>query len=42
MRKATTWTKKTFSRVTEMIERLSKEPSITGMGSDLILLGEKV
>lgn len=42
MRKATTWTKKSFSRVTEMIERLSKEPSITGMGSDLILLGEKV
>ena len=41
MRKATKWEEKLYNQVTEMIERLSREPSVTGMGNDLILVGEK-
>ena len=41
MRKATKWEERLYHQVTEIIERLSREPSVTGMGNDLILLGEK-
>lgn len=42
MRKATNWEKRLYSQVAEIIERLSREPSITGIGSDLILVGERI
>ncbi len=41
MRKATKWEERSFNQVTEILERLSREPSVTGMGNDLILVGEK-
>jgi ubiquinone/menaquinone biosynthesis C-methylase UbiE len=41
MRKATKWEERLYHQVTEIIERLSREPSVTGMGNDLILVGEK-
>ena len=41
MRKATNWEKRLYAQVTDVIVRLSEEPSITGMGSELILVGEK-
>ncbi|KAF5409893.1 MAG: hypothetical protein C5S43_05725 [Candidatus Methanocomedens sp.] len=41
MRKATKWEERSYNQVTEILERLSREPSVTGMGNDLILVGEK-
>ena len=41
MRKATKWEERSYDQVTEILERLSREPSVTGMGNDLILVGEK-
>jgi hypothetical protein len=41
MRKATNWEKRLYAQVTDVIVRLSKESSISGLGSELILLGEK-
>jgi hypothetical protein len=41
MRKATNWEERVYAQVTDIIDRLSKEPSITGLGSELILVGEK-
>ena len=41
MLKATNWEKRLYAQVTAIILRLSKEPSITGLGSELILVGEK-
>jgi ubiquinone/menaquinone biosynthesis C-methylase UbiE len=41
IRKATKWEKRSYDQVTEILERLSREPSVTGMGNDLILVGEK-
>jgi ubiquinone/menaquinone biosynthesis C-methylase UbiE len=41
IRKATKWEEILFHQVTEILERLSREPSVTGMGNDLILVGEK-
>ncbi len=42
MRKATSWEKRLYAQVSDIIDRFSKEPSITGMGSELILVGEKI
>jgi len=42
MRNATNWEKRLYAQVTDVIVRLSEEPSITGMGSELILVGEKI
>jgi len=36
------WDEKFFSQVTEMVLRLSKEPSVKGMSRHLVLYGEKV
>jgi len=41
MRKSTKWEERSYDQVTEILERLSREPSVTGMGNDLILVGEK-
>jgi len=41
MRKLTSWEERLYAQVTDVIVRLSKEPSITGLGSELILVGEK-
>ena len=41
MRKATRWEGRLYDQVTEILERLSRESSIIGMGNDLILVGEK-
>lgn len=41
MRKATKWEERSYNQVTEILERLSRESSVTGMGNDLILVGEK-
>ncbi|PXF56786.1 MAG: hypothetical protein C4B59_16345 [Candidatus Methanogaster sp.] len=41
MRKATKWEERLYNQVTEILERLSRESSVTGMGNDLILVGEK-
>jgi len=41
MRKATKWEERLYNQVTGILERLSREPSVTGMGNDLILVGEK-
>ena len=42
MRKATNWEKRLYAQVTDIIVRFSKEPSISGLGSELILVGEKI
>ena len=36
------WDEELFSKVFEIMMRLAKEPSITGMGEDLIMVGEKI
>ncbi len=41
MRKETKWEERSYNQVTEILERLSRESSVTGMGNDLILVGEK-
>jgi hypothetical protein len=41
MRKATNWEERLYAHVTDIIVRFSKEPSITGLGSELLLVGEK-
>ncbi len=41
MRKLRSWEKILYAQVTYVIDRFSKEPSITGLGSELILVGEK-
>ena len=40
--KSRKWDKKFFSQVTEMLLRLSKEPSVSGMSRHLVLYGEKI
>lgn len=39
---STDWDEKLFSQVTEMVLRLSKEPSVKGMSRHLVLYGEKI
>ncbi|KAF5411531.1 MAG: Ubiquinone/menaquinone biosynthesis C-methyltransferase UbiE [Candidatus Methanogasteraceae archaeon] len=41
IRKATKWGERLYNQVTEILERLSRESSVTGMGNDLILVGAK-
>jgi hypothetical protein len=41
MRKATNWEERLYAHVTDVIVRLSKEPSISGLGSELLMVGEK-
>ncbi|MGB7002222.1 MAG: hypothetical protein WBE22_09505 [Halobacteriota archaeon] len=41
MRKLTSWEERLYAQVTDVIVHLSKEPSITGLGSELIWVGEK-
>ena len=41
MRNATKWEERSYDQVTEILERLSRESSVTGMGNDLILVGKK-
>jgi ubiquinone/menaquinone biosynthesis C-methylase UbiE len=40
--KSRNWDEKFFSQVTEMVLRLSKEPSVKGMSRHLVLYGEKI
>ena len=42
MRKATNWEKRLYAQVTDIIDHFNKEPSISGLGSELILVGEKI
>lgn len=41
IRNSHTWDKRYFSKVTEMVLRLSKEPGVMGMSRHLVLYGEK-
>jgi ubiquinone/menaquinone biosynthesis C-methylase UbiE len=40
--KSSRWDKKFFNQVTEMLLKLSKEPSVKGMSRHLVLYGEKI
>jgi ubiquinone/menaquinone biosynthesis C-methylase UbiE len=42
IQKSHTWDKKYFRQVTEMLLRLSKEPSVKGLSRHLVLYGEKI
>lgn len=41
LRESNKWDKDFFSQVTEMVLRLSKEPSVKGMSRHLVLYGER-
>jgi hypothetical protein len=40
--KSRSWDKKFFKQTTEMVLKLSKEPSVKGMSKHLVLYGEKI
>jgi len=42
VRESSHWDEESFSQVTEMLLRLSKEPSVKGMSRHLVLYGEKI
>jgi ubiquinone/menaquinone biosynthesis C-methylase UbiE len=42
VREAERWDKELFSKVSQMMMHLAKEPSVIGMAEDLILVGEKI
>ena len=42
VRKSCNWDEKFFRQVTEVVSRLSKEPSVKGMSRHLVLYGEKM
>jgi hypothetical protein len=42
VRESYNWDEKLFSQVTEMLLRLSREPSVKGMSRHLVLYGERI
>jgi hypothetical protein len=42
LRESSRWDERFFSQATEMVLRLSREPSVQGMSRHLVLYGEKM